>query len=208
MFYKSFLLFTATVIFTCSSFAQTTAKPGAYKFLIDLVNVQDDKVRVELTTPAITTNVITYHIPKIVPGTYSEDDFGRYIEGFKAFDKKGDSLSVTKSDVNSWTISNANKLYKLSYLVNDSYDDDTTKQVIFEPAGSNIQKDTNYVINNHCFLGYFDNMKNIPYEVTVKHPSNFYGSTALTDVDKSNTSDKFIIESYNRIVDNPFMYDV
>jgi predicted metalloprotease with PDZ domain len=35
-----------------------------------------------------------------------------------------------------------------------------------------------------------------------------YGSTALTDMDKSNTNDKFITESYNRIVDNPFMYDV
>lgn len=35
-----------------------------------------------------------------------------------------------------------------------------------------------------------------------------YGSTALTDTDKSPTTDKFITESYNRIVDNPIMYDV
>ena len=208
MFYKYFFPVTLFITVTFSSFAQIAKKEGAYRFLIDLVNVQDDKVKVELTTPAITANTITYHIPKIVPGTYSDDDYGRYIEQFKAFDKKGDTLTVTKSDVNSWMIAGANKLYRLSYLVNDSYDDDTTRQAIFEPAGSNIQKDTNYVINNHCFLGYFDNMKNISYEITIKHPSNFYGSTALTDVDKSNTSDKFITESYNRIVDNPFMYDV
>ena len=94
-------------------------------------------------------------------------------------------MNVVKADVNSWTISNADKLYKLSYFVNDSYDDGTTKQVIFEPAGSNIQKDTDYVINNHCFLGYFDDMKNINYEVNIKHPANMYGSTALTDIDKS-----------------------
>ncbi|HYK44992.1 MAG TPA: peptidase M61 [Parafilimonas sp.] len=187
------------------SYAQTN---NAYKFKIDLVNVSDDKVRVELTTPAIKSNTITYHVPKIVPGTYSEDDYGRYIAQFKALDKNGKELSVTQSDLNSWSIADAGKLYKISYLVNDTYDSLDAKPAIFEPAGSNIQKDTNYVINNHCFLGYFDDMKNVQYEITIQHPANMYGSTALTDMDNSNTSDKFITESYNRIVDNPFMYDV
>jgi len=183
-------------------------KPGNnYRFTIDLVNVVDDKVKVELLSPAIGKSEITYHFPKIIPGTYSEDDFGRYIEQFKAFDKKGDTLPVSKQDVNSWTISNANKLTKITYWVNDTYDDGKTKQVIFEPAGSNIQKDSNFVINNNCFLGYFDDMKNIPYEVHILHQANFYGSTALTDMDNSATSDKFVTESYNRIVDNPIMYD-
>jgi predicted metalloprotease with PDZ domain len=196
-------------------FLASYAEPGApskqtdaCQFTIDLNQVTNDKIRVELITPVITPKTITYHLPKIVPGTYSEDDFGRYIEQFQAFDKKGNLLNTTKSDVNSWTISNADKLYKLSYWVNDSYDDSTTKQVIFEPAGSNIQKDSNYVINNHCFLGYFDDMKAVPYQVTILHPSNIYGSTALTDIDKSPTSDRFVTESYNRIVDNPFMYNV
>jgi predicted metalloprotease with PDZ domain len=205
---RHFFAVVVTVIFNSLSFSQAASKPGAYKFSIDLVNVQDDKVKVELITPMISTNTISYHIPKVVPGTYSEDDYGRYIEKFKAFDKKGDTLNVTKSDVNSWMISNAKNLYRLSYLVNDSYDDNTTKQVIFEPAGSNIQKDTNYILNNHCFLGYFDNMKNTTYEITIRHPSNIYGSTALTDIDNSTTTDKFITDSYNRIVDNPFMYNV
>jgi predicted metalloprotease with PDZ domain len=196
------------VVFSFDSLAKTTNPSSSYKFTIDLDNVTDDKVKVELITPAIKKTTITYHIPKIVPGTYSEDDYGRYIEQFSAFDKKGNPLPTEKSDVNSWTIANADKLYKLSYFVNDSYDDSTTKQVIFEPAGSNIQKDTNYIINNHCFLGYFDGMKNTGYEVTVLHPSNLYGSTALTDTDKSATRDQFVVESYNRIVDNPFMYDI
>ncbi|MEP6594357.1 MAG: hypothetical protein ABJA71_00360 [Ginsengibacter sp.] len=208
MIYRYFSLIAIPILFNCFSFAQTPIRSGTYKFSIDLMNVQDDKVKVELTTPLVTATTITYHIPKIVPGTYSDDNYGRYIEQFKAFDKKGDTLKVSKSDINSLVISGANKLYRLSYSVNDSYDDDTTKQVIFEPAGSNIQKDTNYVINNHCFLGYFDNMKNITYELNIKHPSGLYGSTALTDVDKGNTRDKFITESYNRIVDNPVMYNV
>ena len=193
---------------TFTSFGQVANKKNSYKFTIDLVNVNDDKIKVDLITPPVTKKTITYHLPKIVPGTYSEDDYGRYVEQFSAMDRSGNKLTVTKGDVNSWTIADANKLYRISYFVNDSYDDTTKKQVIFEPAGSNIQKDTNYVLNNHCFLGYFDNMKNVPYEINIKHPDNFYGSTALIDVDKSNTTDKFIVDSYNTVVDNPFMYHI
>jgi len=179
---------------------------GIYRFTVDLIHVNDDKVKVELITPPIKSDSITYYLPKIIPGTYSEDDFGRYIEQLHAFDKKGNELSVTKPDVNSWTIHNAKNVYRLSYLVNDSYDDSITKQVIFEPAGSNIQTDTNYVINNNCFLGYFSDMKNVGYEIIIQHPAGLYGSTALTDVDHSNVADKFVTESYNRAVDSPIMY--
>jgi hypothetical protein len=91
MFYKYFFLATLFTTVTFPSFTQIAKKEGTYKFLIDLVNVENDKVKVELTTPAITANTITYHIPKIVPGTYSDDDYGRYIEQFKALNKKGDT---------------------------------------------------------------------------------------------------------------------
>ncbi len=195
-------------LFTLVSFAQKETGFKGYRFTIDLVNVKNDQVKVELTPPVIQKKTITYHLPKIVPGTYSEDDYGRYVEQLRVFDKKGDTLPVVKSDINSWTISNADKMTRLTYFVNDSYDDNLTKQVIFEPAGSDIQKDTVYVINNHCFLGYFDDMKDIPYELTVNHPPKMYGSTALIDLDKSSNSDRFVTESYNRIVDNPFMYNV
>jgi len=206
MLKRYLVILIAVLLISISSIAQKSKSSNAYQFTIDLVNVKDDKVKVELLVPELKKNQITYQLPKIIPGTYSEDDYGRYIDDFKAVDKKGNELPVLRIDTNSWTISNAEKLYKISYLVNDSYDDGKTKQVIFEPAGSNIQKDTNYVINNHCFLGYFDDMKNVPYVVTVLHPATMYGGTALTDEDNSNTIDKFVTESYNRIVDNPIMY--
>jgi predicted metalloprotease with PDZ domain len=205
-----FKRYSAAIVILLSALASAgqVSNKQSYKFTIDLRNVNDDKIKVDLITPVITQKTIAYHLPKIVPGTYSEDDYGRYVEEFTALDKKGNKLNVVRADTNSWTISGADKLYRISYLVNDSYDDRSTKQVIFEPAGSNIQKDTNYILNNHCFLGYFDNMKNVSYEINIKHPANFYGSTALIDLDKSNVTDKFITGSYNSIVDNPFMYNV
>jgi predicted metalloprotease with PDZ domain len=205
---KSYCIAIFFVFFSQYAISQNIKDFKGYRFTIDLNRVNNDQIKVELKPPAILKKTITYHLPKIVPGTYSIDDYGRYVEGFRAFDKKGDTLGVVRTDVNSWTISSADKISVITYLINDSYDDTLTKQVIFEPAGSDIQKDTVYVINNHCFLGYFDDMKNIPYELTVLHPVKMYGSTALIDLDRSPGTDKFITESYNKIVDNPFMYNV
>jgi predicted metalloprotease with PDZ domain len=205
---KKFGFALALVLCSMLTFAQKEREFKGYRFTIDLIHAHNDRVKVELKTPLITQKTITYHLPKIIPGTYSEDDFGRYIEQFKAFKKNGDTLPVQRTDVNSWTISGADQLNSLSYFVNDTYSDTVSKQVIFEPAGSDIVYDTVYVINNHCFLGYFDDMKNIPYEITINHPANMYGSTALMDVDKSPVTDKFYTVSYNQAVDNPFLYDV
>jgi hypothetical protein len=84
------------LISSLSASAQKTTSPAPYKFSIDLNQTFDDKLKVELIVPPIKGSSITYHLPKIVPGTYSEDDFGRYIVDFKAFDKKGVELSFTK----------------------------------------------------------------------------------------------------------------
>ena len=84
---------------------------------IDLVDLKDDKVKVTVQAPKIKSDKITYSIPKIVPGTYSEDNDGKNIEDLKAFDAKGTALAVTKTDDNTWSISSAKNLAKITYLV-------------------------------------------------------------------------------------------
>lgn len=200
---KLFWLLFAALTISASLLAQVSKK---YQFTIDLNKVENDKVNVELLPPVIKKKEVIYNLPKTVPGTYSEDDFGRYIESFVALDKTGKELPVEKVNINSWRISNATKLAKIKYKVNDSFDDKAGGKAIFEPCGSNIQKDTSYLINNHCFFGYFSNMKNIPFEVTVLHPASMYGGTPLTDSDKRTSVDKFTASNYNFLVDNPIMY--
>jgi len=200
---KKLPVFVFTLITVCAA----AQKNAGYTFTLDLVNVKDDKVQVQMTAPVINQDEIVYYIPKIVPGTYSEDDFGRFVEGFTALDKKGNRLDVEKINVNGWKIKNAKRLYSISYSVNDTFDDrDSASKKIFEPTGSNIQADTNYVINTHCFVGYFDGMKQVPYKLVVNHPADFYGATAMDDANSSNTVDEFATNTYNTLVDNPVMY--
>lgn len=176
---------------------------------IDLNIVKDDKVQVTVLAPTITEKEIVYNLPKIIPGTYSVDDYGKFIDDFKAVDSKGKTLEVSKLDDNSWKIKNANKLAKVTYWVNDTFDIEGNGgfgKGVFSPAGTNIVEGKNFLINNHGFVGYFDNKKDINYTLTITHPETLVGATSLLDSDKSTSSDVFSVARYNDLVDNPIMY--
>jgi len=176
---------------------------------IDLNNVKDDKVMVSIETPKITNEKITFNIPKTVPGTYSEDNFGQFIEDFTALDAKGKPLTVTKLNTNSWEISNAKKLTKITYWVNDTFDQEKGGEFgtdIFSPTGTNIDEGKNFMINTHGFVGYFDEFNAIPYQVNILHPAALWGATSMTDTDASDTKDTFTTSRYATLVENPIMY--
>lgn len=176
---------------------------------IDLNVVKDDKVMVSVAPPKITKDKIVYHIPKTVPGTYSTDNFGKFVDDFKALDAKGNPLTVVKSGDNSWEISGAKKLSKITYWVNDTYDTEKGGEFgdeIFSPVGTNIDEGKNFMLNTHAFVGYFKEFEANPYQVTVAHPSTLWGATSMTDFDKSDTKDRFATKRYAELVENPIMY--
>jgi len=202
----------ATLLFSCKSAtdSKSTASINEVGVTIDLNKVIDDKVMVEIKAPTITSNEMVYQLPKIIPGTYSEDDYGKYIDDLKAYDKKGNPMKVEKKDVNSWTIFDSQKLDKITYLVNDTFDIEKSGGIggedVFSPAGTNIIEGKNFMLNNHGFVGYFSDKKDLTYKMTVLHPETLFGATSLIDTDVSSVSDVFITSRYNELVDNPIMY--
>lgn len=199
------LFYTAALLL--SVMAANAQKANDVKVAIDLKNVSNDKVMVTVTPPALKDAVTTYYIPKIVPGTYSEDNYGRMVEGFKAYDKKGNELTVAHPDDNSWKIQDAKKLAKITYLVNDTYDSEGSgEDKIFSPAGTNILANENFVLNTHGFVGYFDGMGESPYTLTVSHPSTLWAATSLIDTDAATDNDVFASPRYADVVDHPIMY--
>ena len=209
-----FALAFASVFWSCKTAGTgtTMSKPAMEKVAvaIDLNNVKEDKVMVVVTSPKISLDEVTYSVPKIVPGTYSIDDYGKYIEDFKAFDSKGTLLSTTKTDENTWTIKNAKTLAKITYLVNDTFDTEKGSGFgntdIFSPAGTNIDAGKNFMLNMHGFVGYFQDKKDLPYTVSISHPETLWGATSMTDMDSSTTNDLFTTARYAELVENPIMY--
>lgn len=179
------------------------------KTSIDLVNVKDDKVAVTMEFPKMKSGDVKFHFPKTVPGTYSVDDYGRFVEGIKFFDNKGKELAFTKVNDNTYSLKNAQSLSKITYLVNDSFDEeqDTSKhKAVFSPSGTNIEEGKVYLINTHGFVGYIENMQDVPYQLIIKKPTGFYGTTALVDQDQSEATDTFTLANYAKLTDSPLMY--
>jgi predicted metalloprotease with PDZ domain len=186
-----------------------TGKPekNLYQYSIDLTKVQNDQLTVNLIVPAMKKKEVVYYMPKIVPGTYANYNFGRFVSNFTARDKKGKVLPVEKIDENSWRIKNAKNLNRISYDVQDTWDTDIREDFVFEPGGTNIEKDTNFVLNTHGFFGYIDDLKRAKYEINITKPDGFYGSTSLTAAKTSNTQDVYEVASYMDLVDAPMMYN-
>ncbi|MDG1729097.1 MAG: peptidase M61 [Algibacter sp.] len=182
---------------------------------INLSDITDDKAPVTINPGRFTVETVTYRLPRVVQGTYSVSDFGRYIDDFKAFDYQGNEMVVNKIDTNSWTIANAKQLDKISYLVNDTYDIEVSggigKDTPFSPSGTNLEPN-NYVLNLHGFIGYFDSLKNNQYKLDVTASSDFVRTSALQNVsskpseDGTSTTTSYVAPRYFDITDNPMMY--
>ncbi len=207
------------------SFNLASATDGKYIYKIDLTNVVDDKVFVELTVPSIEGDVLTFSMPKMIPGTYSIEDYGRFVSEFKALDKRGKLLPVEKIGENSWQISKAKKLVSITYWIEDSYDTELAGPEIFQPAGTNIEEGKNFIINSSGFFGYFEGESGLEYEINVIKPAQFYGSTGLIPASVNNsltaafgiegsrvnedvTVDVFVTANYDELVDSPIMYSL
>ncbi|MFN7100497.1 MAG: peptidase M61 [Flavobacterium sp.] len=202
----------ASVLWSCkaTNAVTSTKTKEQINVNINLTDVKDDKVLVTVIAPKITADETTYSVPKIIPGTYSIDDYGKYIEDFKAFDSKGNVLTTSKADDNTWVIKNAATLAKITYLVNDTFDTEKGngfgKNDVFSPAGTNIDAGKNFMLNMHGFIGFFKDKNDLPYNLNVTHPASLWGATSMTDLDASQTNDVFNMPRYSELIENPIMY--
>lgn len=176
-----------------------------YKVTVNLDRVVDDKVQVTCRMPKVDQDEIEFRIPKIVPGTYSIYDFGRFFSGFKAFDAQGDELQTQRLTDNRILIKNSRQLSTVSYWIEDTFDSDKDN-FIFEPAGTNIEEGKNFVLNTFGFVGYLQGLKDYPYEMRVNYPKGMYGASALGKVVLNDSSDVFLAANYFDLADSPIMY--
>ena len=193
------------LIGTFFSFAQDSI----YHVSFDLRASKNDQLQITLNVPQVQEDSIEFHLPKIVPGTYSISDFGRFISNFKALDASGNELPVRKKDINRWMIQNAKQLSTITYLVDDTFDKNPNYQqnVIFEPGGTSIEADKGvFVLNTFGIIGYLDGYQFLPFEIDISHHSKHYGASSLQREVLSEETDRFTASNYNFLADGPIMY--
>ena len=81
------IVLVGSILLSCGTTKKTTndlAISNPIVTSMDLTKVVDDKVPVVINPGRFTTETVTYHLPKVVQGTYSVSSFGRFVDDFKA----------------------------------------------------------------------------------------------------------------------------
>lgn len=179
----------------------------AIDVVLDLIQIQDDRVLVKIKAADLPQGPIRFFIPKTVPGTYSEDNYGRYIEDLRAFDSVNSSLDVVRENDNTWLIKNTGGSVTLSYLVNDSYDmEGGSGPAPFSPAGTNILEGQNFMLNLHGFVGYFEGLKERPYVFQILASDVLYPATSLAGKKLDDGRYSYFASRYFEVIDNPIQF--
>lgn len=180
---------------------------GNYRYAVDLTKAGDDQLSVELITPTITKKNIVFYFPRIVPGTYMNSNYGKYVHHLKAFTKTGSELPVKQTGDNSWEIKNADKLNRITYKVEDTWDSEI-KNKVYTMCGTNFEAGKNFVINTPGLFGYFDGMKKNAFELSFTKPQGFYAATGLKPVSTNATTDLFRVNNADELYDSPIMFSL
>ena len=195
------LLITLFAITTLSLKAQ-----DKYQYSVNLTKTDNDQLTIALLTPKTNAASIIFYMPKIVPGTYTNSNFGKFVHNVKAYNKAGKELTVTQTpDSNGWKIDKAYALYKIEYSVEDSWDA-SFKHGVYEMAGTNFEADKNFVLNTCGIFGYLDGLKKLQFELNIKKPAGFYGSSGLVAKSTSETQDVFVCDNADHLYDSPIMF--
>jgi len=182
---------------------------------VDLVAEQNGKVPVEITVPEDLRNrmgrrdVLTFHFPKTIPGTYTVLDYGRFIHDFTVRDAAGNAFEVTRVNNNSFEIKSSGRAripHKITYNAQSTWTTTVDTNIVIEPAGTLYEAGHAYVINHGGLIGFFDQGESRTYEVRYNKPYKMHGATTLSALERSANTDHFIASDYHFLVDNPIMY--
>jgi predicted metalloprotease with PDZ domain len=181
----------------------STAAPDFFpqqKFYLDFNNRDDDIFTVTLLPEKLSDENNVYQFASTAPGTYERMDIGRFVKSFTAYDENGNEIETNQKSLNQWSINEPEKVSKIVYQVEDTWDTPVDSNFIYPMCGSSV--DTNYVlINGQCVFGYFHGMQAEPIEVKIDYPNNWLLGTAL----QLNDDGYYEAKDYDQIVDSPIL---
>lgn len=184
--------------------AGTLSAQNPIQVEMDLNTVVNDRIEVEMKLGKVKSNELTFYLPMTIPGTYSIDNYGRFVSEVKGYDKKGEEVQIQRLDNNTWQITGAKKVSTIKYWVEDTFDH-TAEELPFAPAGTQIDSST-FLLNLHGFVGYFKDQLENDYSINIKHPQTLYPSSSMTDVDSANNRAVYTYDRYFEVIDNPIFF--
>ena len=189
----------AIIIFLASSQLVFSNSP-VITFEVNVLNYQDDLFHVTVYSNGLSEENDRYNLPATVPGTYSVLDFGRFVKSFTAYDKDGNELEVERISTNSWKISDVERLSKIQYDVEDTFDADITEHQVIPMGGTGINDDY-IVLNTFSVVGFFEGLQSLPVKMKLDYNPDWVVGTSLN----LDAEGYYTAESYDYFADSPIL---
>ena len=164
------------------------------------VRPEEDLYEVELVPGKLTADDRYFDFVAFAPGVHSVLNFGRFVQEIEALDESGEAIAVEPVHMNRWEIKEPERVVRIRYAIEDTFDTEISEHRVLPCAGSGI--DTDYtLLNTFAVLGYFENHLARPVELALEHdPAWTVGSALTPDEDGL-----YRAPSYRRLVDSPFL---
>ncbi len=176
------------------------AQTDRFIYELEVSPNDSDVFHIAGTVPKLSESDNVYSFVSFAPGVHQPLDFGRFVRSFKVYDDDGNELLTQKLSTNDWRILDPQKVKRIEYEIDDSFDMDVKKHPIYPMSGTGINE--NYaVINTHGVFGYFQNLKSNPIKLKIGYREGWKIGTALT-VDGDGY---YIAESYYQLADSPIL---
>ena len=215
--YKLFTLFIlSAILISCGSKKSSTPESNTssietshendevldsqVNFNINLNDRSNDTFKVSAKTPQLTSENKIFQFASTAPGTYQVMNIGRFVKGFKAFDKKGNEIPTTHITTNQFEISQPEKVRSISYEISETYDTKVDSYPVYAMAGTSIEND-HTLINGQAVFGYFTGLQGLPINISIEYPETWMAGTAL----KLNTDGTYTADNYDHVVDSPIL---
>ncbi len=195
---KSPLLSFITSLIVISGLVGQNTDP--VNFEVNLNDLTEDTFKVMVSSPDLSNDNNIFQFASTAPGTYQTQDIGRFVNDFKAFNKKGKELKTERISVNQFLLDNPKKITRIEYTISDIWDTEVDSNRVYRMCGTSIEKD-HVLINGHGVFGYFKGMQSNPVNVTLNYPEEWVVGTALN----KNGSGSYGADTFDHLVDSPIL---
>lgn len=176
------------------------AKGPELTYSVNLNDRADDQFKVTLDVKGLNAGNNIFQFAATAPGTYQTMDIGRFVQSFKAYDKKGRELEVQQVSTNQWQLSKPEKVRKIVYQIAETWDTPVEKNKVYGMCGTSLESD-HALINGQGVFGYIKGLQSQPMRIKLEHPQEWLVGTALPVDSKG----YYNATSYDHIVDSPIL---
>ncbi|MFD3001677.1 peptidase [Pontibacter toksunensis] len=176
------------------------AKGPELTYSVNLNDRADDRLKVALEVKGLSPENNIFQFAATAPGTYQTMDIGRFVENFKAFDKKGREIAVKQISVNQFELSDPKKVRRITYHIAETWDTPVEDKKVYGMCGTSLEQD-HALINGQGIFGYLKGLQAAPMRIRLEHPQEWLTGTAL----KMDKKGYYTADSYDHVVDSPFL---